>query len=131
MPKERKKERLCIVMNNAKIFKESELPTFIKKENKVHSDPNASDYAKRYRNKIIFLDTKEGLKLLAEEYENLQHYVDTYEARVNDAKEGMKKLIGFENLSKYIDLYNKMYHPVIGISEHAKNRILEEIVNTK
>ncbi len=146
MPEEKKKERLCIVMNNgsywdgcasycsdfntAKIFKESELPDFIKEENKVHSDPHASDYAKKYRDKIVYLDTKEGLAFLFNQYENLQHFVDIEEPRVNSAKKAMEKMWNnSKELREYVKLHNKWYHPLIGISQDQKTRLLEEVIN--
>lgn len=129
-----KKQRQCIVkdrgynsyyyggatfgsdMFKAIVYNEDEIPEHIKN--------NPSE------NQIIFLDTKEGLELLFKEYENLQHYVEIYEARVNEAKNGMEKLFEFENLRKYIELYNKAYHPIIGISEDYKNKLLEEVVKS-
>jgi hypothetical protein len=100
----------------AKIYNENEVPGYIK------DNPN---------DETIFLDTKRGLELLAKEYKRLQDYVDLYESRVNDAKEGMKKLLGFDSVKKYIDLHNKWYHPLIGISQETKNKIIEDIVAGK
>lgn len=143
-----KKERQCIVMNyigywdgtasyssdinDAKIFKESELPAFIKEENRVHSDPNASEYLKKYRSKIVYFDTKEGLEFLFRKYEDLQRFVEIQEPRVNAAREAMEKFWNnSEELRKYVELYNKAYHPIIGISDNYKNKLLEEVVGKK
>lgn len=130
---ENKKQRQCVVkdrgynsyyyggatfgseLSKAIIYHENEIPEYIKN--------NPSE------NEIIFLDTKEGLGLLFREYENLQHYVDIYETRVNEAKKGMDKLWNnFEKLRKCVELCNKWYHPIIGISEDQKKRLLEEVV---
>ena len=128
------KERRCVVLgyrgkdywdgtatyssdfNNAKIFKESEVPEWVK----TH-----------YDHKIIFLDTEEGLELLVKEFKNNQDYVDIYESRVEDAKATMKKLYKFDSVRKYIEMHNKWYNPLIGISRETENRLIEEIVSEK
>jgi len=103
--------------SRAKIYNENEVPEYIK------NNPNEDE--------IIFLDTRKGLELLAKEYKQLQDYVDLYEGRVNEAKEGMKKLLGFDSVKKYIELHNKWNHPLLGISRETENRIIEEIVAGK
>jgi hypothetical protein len=134
MPEE-KEERKCIVklknyegnyydgnagymddFSRAKIYNENEVPEYLK------NNPN---------DEIIFLDTKKGLKLLVGEYKDLQDYVDIYESRVENAKKGMEKILGFDSVKKYIDLHNKWNHPLIGISHETKSKIIEEIVAGK
>ncbi|MEK6833506.1 MAG: hypothetical protein AABY32_05665 [Nanoarchaeota archaeon] len=127
---EEKKERQCVVTSyggnyydgnvgyhsdflDAKIFNENEIPDYIRN--------NRDD-------KIIFLDTKEGLELLVTEFKKLQHYTSIYESRVEDAKEGMKKLLGFDSIKKYIEMRNKRNNPLIGISRQTEKKIIEKIV---
>jgi hypothetical protein len=135
MPEEKKKVRQCIIkdrgynsyyyggstygseLTRAIIFDEDKIPEHIKNNPKEEQ--------------IIFLDTKEGLELLVKEYKTLQHYKDIYEPRVNDAKEGMKKLLGFDSVKKYIELHNKWNHPILGINHETENKIIEEIVAGK
>jgi hypothetical protein len=129
--KNEKKERQCIVINNsyksyyyggasygddflrAKVYNKSELPDYIK------NDPDE---------KIIFLDTKEGLELLVKEFKNNQDYVKIYGPRVKEAEETMKKLFKFDSVRKYIERHNKWNHHLIGISRETENKIIEEIV---
>ena len=100
------------------------------KRQKIYNESEVPDYIKRNpKEKIIFLDTKEGLELLVKEFEENQHYAEIYEPRVRNAKETMKKLSEFESVRKYIELHNKWNHPLIGISHETENRIIEEIVS--
>jgi hypothetical protein len=130
-----KKERQCIAMltdgksyydgnagyssdfSSAKIYNESEVPEDIKRNT--------------FEEKIIFLDTEEGLELLVKEFKDNQHYAEIYGSRVKNAEETMKKLYSFDSVRKYIELHNKWYNPLIGISADTEKKIIEEIVAEK
>jgi hypothetical protein len=99
---------------------------------KIYNDGEVPDYIKNNpREEVIALDSVEGLAILVEEFKRNQDYADIYGARVEDAKETMRKLYKFGQVQKYIELHNKWNHPIIGISHDTENRILEEIVEGK
>lgn len=102
--------------SRAKIYNENEIPQYIK------DNP---------REKIIHLDTEEGLSLLLNEFKRSQHFAEIYGPRVRDAEEIMEKLFGFDLVRKYIELHNKWYNPLIGISRDTEKKILKEIVREK
>jgi len=135
---ENKKERQCIVLSEdyskgsnvyyyggatygsdfykAVIYNENEIPEFIK--NNSHE-------------KIIFLDTKEGLELLVNETHKLQRYVDEEEGRIARAKEGLNRLYSLPLIQEYIKEHNKRYNNLLGLSPELKDRIIEELVKRK
>jgi hypothetical protein len=113
---------------DAKIFNVSELPEFVKEEAKVHNDPNASDYAKEYRNKIIRLDSEEGLKLLVDEMHNLDRYIEIEKPRIRDAEQGLKKLYNFDLIQEYIKWYNGMNPLIRKADEETKHNLVERVI---
>ena len=99
---------------NAKIFKHSEI----------------QDYQKNNpKNTIIFLDSEKGLELLAREIEHLDTQIPQDQSRLDNLKKGREKLYNAnpEMISEYIEKHNFFQHPLIGIKEDTKQRIISKI----
>jgi len=79
---------------------------------------------------IIFLDSKKGLELLAEEIGFLDLHIPQEEAKLEEMKKGREKLYNAnpEMVSKYIRRYNQLNNGVTEVSPKTKEKIIEEIV---
>lgn len=82
----------------------------------------------KYGNKIIILDTMEGLELMAEQIETLDRMIPEAERRLKEMVTGRNNFYDASpKLREYIQEHNKRLHPVLGITEYEKKRIIEEI----
>lgn len=103
--------------SRAKIYNESEVPDYIKQNIRAE--------------KVIRLDSEEGLKLLIKEVKKLNHYVSIEKPRVRNAEKCLDKLYHFDLIQEWVGEYNKWNNPLIGISRETENKIIEEIVREK
>lgn len=88
---------------------------------------NPEDY-KKYGNKIIPLDSKKGLEIMAKEIENLDRVIPETEGRLNEMKKGRDNFyLASPELREYIREHNSRIHPLLGIEEDTKQTIINEI----
>jgi hypothetical protein len=104
-------------LHNAQIFDEDKIPNYIKNS---------------LRDEIIYLDSEEGLELLAEEFKFLDGKIPQLEYELNELKKGREKLYKAnpEMISAYISEYNKR-NTIIQISKDEEATIIKRIVEQK
>lgn len=97
----------------AMIFNFENIPRYIK------DNPNEE---------IIPLDSERGLKLLVDEVHDLENYISIYESRVEDAKEGLKKLYNFDLIQKYVKRFNSINPLIRKDDEETKHNLVERVL---
>jgi hypothetical protein len=81
-----------------------------------------------FGNKIIILNSQKGLELLAKEAEILSRTIPEAKKRLDEMERGFNNLYDSSpQLQEYIRKHNKTNHPLIGISEDSKQKIIEKI----
>lgn len=100
----------------AKIYNENEIPEYLKNNPKEET---------------IHLDSEVGLKLLIDEIHKLEHYISTKELLLREAKEGLKKLYGFDLIQKYVEKFNSTNHLIRRNDERAKQDLIKRILSEK
>lgn len=98
---------------------------------KIYDQDKIADYLENSsNNKIIFLDSEEGLELIVEEIAHLDNRIPQEERKLREMKEAREKFFNSnpEMVSRYIQKHNQLNNPLIGISPETKRRIVKEIV---
>jgi|GEM_PF-5194714 len=90
---------------------------------------NPKDY-EQFENEIILLDSERGLELIAREIESLDGKIDNVEYALLEMKKGRENFYeNSEELRKYIRLHNKCIHPILGMTESTRQKIIKDVLS--
>jgi len=102
--------------SKAIIFDINEIPDYIK------NNPDEE---------IIHLDSERGLELVINEVKRLEHYIQIEKPHVEEAEKSLDKLYNFDLVQKWVELHNKWYNDLIGISQETEDKITKEVLGVK